>query len=109
MITIIFDSPPGPESQFVEVERDGKSIRFGEWKQRAPYWCLDLVEVDRLEKQLAASQAELAEAKKDCEVWWDKATDIKVLYDDNCVKLAASQAECERLREKGHFGIGHKP
>ena len=34
-IDIDFDGPPGPVAgRFVEVERDGKSVRFGEWVNR---------------------------------------------------------------------------
>ena len=65
MIAIVFDTPPGPESQFVEVERDGKSIEFGDWKEKADgYWHLELVEVERLEKQLAEAQAEVERLQK---------------------------------------------
>lgn len=42
-IDVVFDGPPGPESgRFVEVEdATGKSIRFGEWVERADgYWVL---------------------------------------------------------------------
>ena len=38
-----FDGPPGPEAgRFVEVERDGKSIRAGEWVQDGDDWLLVL-------------------------------------------------------------------
>lgn len=43
VIDVVFDGPPGPESgRFVEVEdKDGKSIRRGEWLQRDDgYWVL---------------------------------------------------------------------
>jgi len=43
LIDIVFDGPPSHESgRFVEVEdADGKSIRYGEWLQRADgYWVL---------------------------------------------------------------------
>lgn len=42
-IDIVFDGPPSHESgRFVEVEnREGKSIRFGEWIQRPDgYWVI---------------------------------------------------------------------
>ena len=41
-IDIVFDGPPGNQSGgFVEVERNGKSIRFGEWIRREDgYWVL---------------------------------------------------------------------
>lgn len=49
-IQIIFDGPPGPEGgEFVEVERDGKSICFGEWKQREDgYWILEFYDRPRV-------------------------------------------------------------
>ena len=64
MISIVFDTPPGPETQFVEVERDGESIQFGKWKQVGDFWHLELVEVDKLEKELALRK-EFIEARKD--------------------------------------------
>lgn len=41
-IDIVFDGPPGPTAgRFVEVERDGQSIRIGSWVQRDDgYWVL---------------------------------------------------------------------
>jgi len=46
-VDIVFDGPPGHESgRFVEVEDDqGRSIRHGEWVQRADgYWALRIWE-----------------------------------------------------------------
>lgn len=41
MLAIRFDGPPGPEGgRFIEVELDGKSVRFGEWKQEGRQWIL---------------------------------------------------------------------
>jgi len=47
-IHILFDGPPGPEAgRFVEVERDGQSIRFGEMKEREDgYWVLEIPDQD---------------------------------------------------------------
>ncbi len=57
MIAIIFDGPPGPEAgRFVEVERDGKSINFGEWKQHGEFWHLELFEIAKLEAEVAMLQ-----------------------------------------------------
>ncbi len=41
-IDIVFDGPPNhPAPRFVEVERDGHSIKFGEWVHRDDgYWVL---------------------------------------------------------------------
>lgn len=41
-IDIVFDGPPSHESgRFVEVEQNGKSIKFGEWVHREDaYWAL---------------------------------------------------------------------
>ena len=40
-----FDGPPGPESgRFIEVEKDGKSISFGQWIQDGEDWLLVLPE-----------------------------------------------------------------
>ena len=43
-LDIVFDGPPGPEAgRFVEVERDGRSVKAGEWMKRADgYWVLRL-------------------------------------------------------------------
>ncbi len=54
MIAIRFDGPPGPgdeSGRFIEVERDGASIEFGEWKQDGEYWLLELTEVAQLEAE----------------------------------------------------------
>lgn len=48
-IYIRFDGPPEHEAgRFVEVERDGKGISFGEWRQDGEYWLLVLTEVNEL-------------------------------------------------------------
>lgn len=41
-IDIVFDGPPSHEApRFVEVERDGQSIRLGEWVRREDgHWAL---------------------------------------------------------------------
>jgi hypothetical protein len=53
MIAIRFDGPPGPDpGRFVEVERDGASISFGEWKQDGEFWLLEMKEVDVVVKRL---------------------------------------------------------
>ncbi len=43
-IEIVFDGPPSHESgRFVEVEQDGKSIKFGEWREgKDGFWYLTL-------------------------------------------------------------------
>ena len=44
-VDVVFDGPPGPDpGRFVEVEdATGRSIRFGEWVERADgYWVLRL-------------------------------------------------------------------
>ncbi len=51
MIAIRFNNDPmqkGP--RFIEVEKDKKSILFGEWKQDGDQQLLELVEVDRIMK-----------------------------------------------------------
>lgn len=47
-IDIVFDGPPGPQGgRFVEVERDGRSIRIGEWVEREDgYWALRIPDPD---------------------------------------------------------------
>ena len=100
MIAIVFDSPPGPVSQFVEVERDGKGIKFGEWKEKADgYWHLELVEVDHLEKQLAEAQAELAEKKLSyknvLKAWRKTCAERDKLHDDQ-IDLSKQLAEAQR-------------
>ena len=44
-VQIVMEQPPGPESQFVEVERpEGQSITLGKWKQREDGpWCLEFL------------------------------------------------------------------
>ena len=40
-LVIRFDGPPGNESgRFIEAERDGRSVRCGEWVQDGEYWLL---------------------------------------------------------------------
>jgi hypothetical protein len=40
-VVIRFDGPPGPESgRFIEVERNGKSVRFGQWVKDGDDWLL---------------------------------------------------------------------
>jgi hypothetical protein len=42
-VDIVFDGPPSPthSGRFVEVERNGKSIKLGEWiKREDGYWVL---------------------------------------------------------------------
>lgn len=44
-IQIVFDGPPGAEAgRFVEVEENGRSINFGEWREghNDGYWYLDI-------------------------------------------------------------------
>ena len=48
-VDIVFDGPPGPESgRFIEAEdADGKSIKFGEWIERADgRWALRITAAD---------------------------------------------------------------
>ena len=49
-IDIVFDGPPGPQSsRFVEVERDGRSIKLGEWVERPDgYWVLRIPDPEAL-------------------------------------------------------------
>lgn len=66
MIAIRFDGPPGHKSgRFIETERDGAGIRFGEWKQDGEYWLLELPEVDKLEQAVR----ELGETWSAAEEW----------------------------------------
>lgn len=38
---IVLARPPGPESDFVEIEdKDGKSVRVGQWYRRGNFWVL---------------------------------------------------------------------
>lgn len=53
-INIVMSEPPGPDSQFVEVETDkGVGLKVGEWvKQPDGYWALhiegaELVELEQ--------------------------------------------------------------
>ena len=43
-VQIVFDGPPSHHAgRFVEVEQGGKSIKFGEWKEREDgFWVLEL-------------------------------------------------------------------
>lgn len=47
-INIVMEQPPGPDSQFIEVETDdGRSIRAGIWLQRPDgFWSLRLTAAD---------------------------------------------------------------
>ncbi len=68
MIAIRFDGPLGSvRGRFIEVERDGASISFGEWKQDGDDCLLELPEVDRLEqavRELAEILATVEHLKK---------------------------------------------
>lgn len=40
-IYIVLAIPPGPESDFVDIEdKDGKSVRVGQWYRRGNFWVL---------------------------------------------------------------------
>ncbi len=53
MIVIRFDGPPSHESgRFIEVEKDGASISFGEWRQDGDDWLLVLTDVAKMEQAL---------------------------------------------------------
>jgi hypothetical protein len=60
-IDIVFDGPPDHEAgRFVEVERDGESISFGEWVKREDgFWALRIPDPEPVDK-LAAIRAEIA-------------------------------------------------
>ena len=62
-IDIVFDGPPEHEAgRFVEVERDGKSIRLGEWVNRPDgYWVLRIPDPEQLSGEPQEIKA-LAEA-----------------------------------------------
>lgn len=56
-IDIVFDGPPSHEApRFVEIERDGKSIRIGEWIHREDgYWVLRIPDFEAPRYVLAAN------------------------------------------------------
>ena len=70
-IGIVFDGPPGPESgRFVEVERNGRSINFGEWVHREDgFWVLRIpdpekrADLDRPVAERAFTEAESSNIK----------------------------------------------
>lgn len=40
-INIVMKNPPGPDSDFVEVEdENGVSMKLGEWVQQGEFWAL---------------------------------------------------------------------
>lgn len=41
-LDILLAHPPGPESDFIEAEVDGKGVNCGEWIQRGDYWVLQI-------------------------------------------------------------------
>jgi hypothetical protein len=61
-VDIVFDGPPGHESgRFVEVERNGKSIKIGEWVEReGGLWALRIPDPEataEVEPQPAGKEA----------------------------------------------------
>lgn len=55
---IRFDGPPGHEGgRFVEVERDGHSVNFGDWKQDGTDWLLCIPEPELDQFAMAALPA----------------------------------------------------
>ena len=105
MISIVFDSPPGSESQFVEVERDGKSVKFGEWKQHGDYWHLELFEIDQLEARLKSKAQTITHLRNDA---WKFAldrdklkTEVDILRGQIAAGIGAAAYEkmAERLGE----------
>ena len=64
-VDIVFDGPPGPESgRFIEAEdADGKSIKFGEWLERADgRWVLRITAADFQKPRRAVDVAEVQAA-----------------------------------------------
>ncbi len=58
-VYIRFDGPPGPVSgRFIEVERDGASISFGEWRDDGDDCLLVLTEYNQLEERNRKLEAE---------------------------------------------------
>ena len=66
MLAIRFDGPPSHEAgRFVEVERDGKSVNFGEWQQDMmdpECWLLVIEDPDTLRAEVERLKAKLAAA-----------------------------------------------
>ncbi len=61
-VVIVFDGPPGNESgRFIEVERDGASIKFGEWVEDGKYWMLVLPATMGLRQEFAEGRDHLTE------------------------------------------------
>jgi len=52
MLYIRFDGPPSHESgRFIEIERDGESISYGEWRQDGDDWLLVIPDTTQLEAE----------------------------------------------------------
>ncbi len=69
MIDIRFDGPPEHETgRFVEVEREGTSISFGEWIQDGEYWLLRIPDPEELQTALKRIQ-ERAQRVLEGEEW----------------------------------------
>ena len=39
-VWVLMDRPPGPDSQFIEVEDAGGQSQSAEWRQQGRYWAL---------------------------------------------------------------------
>ena len=73
-VYIRFDGPPGPVSgRFIEVERDGKGISIGEWRQDGDDWLLVLTEFNQLEERNRKLEA-VAAAAEEHSLWNDGDT-----------------------------------
>jgi len=59
MLYIRFDGPPSENGRFVEVERNGASISYGEWVQDGDYWLLVIPDTAELEAERDALSAAL--------------------------------------------------
>lgn len=86
-VVIRFDGPPSHDSgRFIEVERDGASIRYGEWVQEREDWLLVLPiepSIETLKELVLANQNaamnEMARAK-DAEARLAKALEVLEWY-----------------------------
>lgn len=110
-IHILFDGPPGPEAgRFVEVERDGQSIRFGEMKEREDgYWVLEIPDQDaalaalkeeneRLKRELAQIKCNFAPIMYYAKQEREKGEPCSVREEDGCpTEGAVLKREWKRL------------
>jgi len=110
-IDIVFDSAPGPEGpRLIEVEREGRSIRLGEWvaphaDDPAGYWRLVIPDPDALRAEVARLKtvadhhaSNHVHAQEAANIWEGSSRSWERKYKAVKDRAEAAEAEVERLK-----------